>query len=68
MVFMPDFLDEAFLCACPELAIVAGALKGADNFDIAACTRLGIWFTVVPDLLSEHPRSGDVEPSLHTAG
>ena len=53
MVFMPDSLDETFLGACPELAVVAGALKGADNFDIEACTRLGIWFTVVPDLLSE---------------
>ena len=53
MVFMPDFLDEAFLRACPELVVVAGALKGADNFDIQACTRFGIGFTVVPDLLSE---------------
>jgi phosphonate dehydrogenase len=53
MVFMPDFLNDAFLSACPNLRVVAGALKGADNFDIEACTRLGIWFTVVPDLLSE---------------
>jgi phosphonate dehydrogenase len=53
MVFMPDSLDEAFLRECPNLRIVAGALKGCDNFDVAACTRLGIWFTIVPDLLSE---------------
>ena len=53
MVFMPDCLDEPFLSQCRSLLIVAGALKGADNFDVAACTRLGIWFTVVPDLLSE---------------
>ncbi len=53
MVFMPDSLDAAFLNACPKLLVVAGALKGADNFDIDACTRLGIWFTIVPDLLSE---------------
>jgi phosphonate dehydrogenase len=53
MVFMPDSLDEQFLRACPRLQIVAGALKGCDNFDVEACTRLGIWFTIVPDLLTE---------------
>jgi phosphonate dehydrogenase len=53
MVFMPDSLDDAFLAACPRLKIVAAALKGFDNFDVAACTRRGIWFTIVPDLLSE---------------
>jgi phosphonate dehydrogenase len=53
MVFMPDSLDEAFLRTCPNLKIVAAALKGCDNFDIDACTRLGIWFTIVPDLLTE---------------
>jgi phosphonate dehydrogenase len=52
MVFMPDSLDEAFLDACPDLKIVAAALKGYDNFDVAACTRRGVWFTIVPDLLS----------------
>jgi phosphonate dehydrogenase len=53
MVFMPDSLDEEFLRACPHLKIVAAALKGCDNFDVQACTRLGIWFTIVPDLLTE---------------
>jgi phosphonate dehydrogenase len=53
MVFMPDSLDEAFLRSCSNLKIVAAALKGYDNFDIEACTRLGIWFTIVPDLLTE---------------
>ena len=53
MVFMPDSLDEAFLRECPNLKIVAGALKGCDNFDVDACARLGIWFTIVPDLLTE---------------
>lgn len=53
MVFMPDSLDEAFLRTCPNLKIVAAALKGCDNFDVEACTRLGIWFTIVPDLLTE---------------
>lgn len=53
MVFMPDSLDERFLASCPNLKIVAAALKGCDNFDVDACTRLGIWFTIVPDLLTE---------------
>jgi phosphonate dehydrogenase len=49
---MPDRVDEAFLEACPHLKIVAGALKGADNFDAQACTRRGVWLTTVPDLLT----------------
>jgi phosphonate dehydrogenase len=53
MVFMADSLDEAFLSTCLHLEIVAAALKGCDNFDVEACTRLGIWFTIVPDLLTE---------------
>jgi phosphonate dehydrogenase len=52
MAFMPDAVDEAFLSACPRLKVVAAALKGPDNFDIAACTRRGVWFTLVPDLLT----------------
>lgn len=52
MVFMPDAVDEAFLTACPDLEIIAGALKGYDNFDIDACTRHGVWFAIVPDLLT----------------
>lgn len=52
MVFMPDSIDNDFLEACPELRIVAAALKGYDNFDVEACTRHGVWFTVVPDLLT----------------
>jgi phosphonate dehydrogenase len=53
MVFMPDSLDEEFIAACPRLKIVAAALKGYDNFDVAACIKRGIWFTIVPGLLSE---------------
>jgi phosphonate dehydrogenase len=49
---MADSLDESFLEACPRLVIVAAALKGYDNFDIAACTRRGVWFANVPDLLT----------------
>lgn len=52
MAFMPDAVNEAFLAECPRLRIVAAALKGPDNFDIAACTRRGVWFTLVPDLLT----------------
>jgi phosphonate dehydrogenase len=52
MVFMNDWLDAAMLDRCPRLRIVAAALKGSDNFDVAACTERGIWFTIVPDLLA----------------
>ena len=52
MVFMPDSIDGDFLELCPDLRIVAAALKGYDNFDVEACTRHGVWFTVVPDLLT----------------
>lgn len=53
LAFMPDCVDDEFLAQCPRLKIVAAALKGYDNFDVDACTRRGVWFTVVPDLLSE---------------
>ena len=53
VAFMPDRIDADFLNGCPRLKIVACALKGHDNFDIDACTQRGIWFTVVPDLLTE---------------
>jgi phosphonate dehydrogenase len=49
---MADRLDESFLEPCPKLVIVAAALKGYDNFDVDACTRHGVWFTNVPDLLT----------------
>jgi len=51
MVFMPDTIDEEFLDACSDLRVVSAALKGYDNFDVDACTRRGVWFTIVPDLL-----------------
>lgn len=53
MAFMPDRVDGRFLASCPDLKIVAGALKGYDNFDVDACTGRGVWLTVVPDLLTE---------------
>ncbi|MDA8337902.1 MAG: phosphonate dehydrogenase [Nitrospiraceae bacterium] len=52
MAFMPDTVDEDFLSRCPELKIVACALKGYDNFDVGACTRHGVLLTIVPDLLT----------------
>jgi phosphonate dehydrogenase len=52
MAFMPDRVDAAFLERCPRLRVVAGALKGCDNIDVAACTARGVWVTVVPDLLT----------------
>ena len=53
LAFMPDALDDSCLDHCPDLRIVACALKGYDNFDAAACARRGIWLTIVPDLLTE---------------
>jgi phosphonate dehydrogenase len=52
IVFMPDSIDDDFLRLCPNLKIVAAALKGYDNFDVESCTRRGVWFTIVPDLLT----------------
>ena len=53
MVFMPDSLDEHLLGQCPNLKVVSAALKGYDNFDVEACARRGVWFTIVPDLLTQ---------------
>lgn len=52
MVFMNDSLDNTTIENCPKLRVIAAALKGYDNFDVAACTKQGIWFTIVPDLLT----------------
>lgn len=48
---MADSVDEAFLSSCPRLRVVAAALKGYDNFDAEACSRYGVWLTVVPDTI-----------------
>jgi phosphonate dehydrogenase len=53
MAFMPDRADEETLRLCLRLKVIAGALKGWDNFDLAACTRRGVWLSVVSDLLTE---------------
>jgi phosphonate dehydrogenase len=52
MAFMPDQADAALLEASPRLRLIAGALKGGDNFDVQACSRRGVWFSLVPDLLT----------------
>lgn len=52
MSFMPDRVDAEFLRHCPRLRVIGCALKGYDNFDLDACTRHGVWLTIVPDLLT----------------
>ncbi|MCJ7494675.1 MAG: phosphonate dehydrogenase [Deltaproteobacteria bacterium] len=52
MLFMPDMIDEDFLRTCSHLKIVSAALKGYDNFDVEACTRHGVWFTIVKESLT----------------
>ena len=53
MGFMTDRVDVTLLQQAPKLKIVACALKGFDNYDVAACTKQGIWISIVPDLLTE---------------
>jgi|SRR2546429_2555323 len=52
LAFMTDHVDVDFLAACPRVKVIAGALKGFDNFDVEACTAAGVWVTIVPDLLT----------------
>lgn len=51
--FMTDRVDAATLREAHALRIVACALKGFDNYDVDACTRAGVWVSIVPDLLTE---------------
>lgn len=48
---MADRVDDAFLARCPRLRIVSATLKGYDNFDAGACTRRGVWLTIIPDTI-----------------
>lgn len=48
---MADSVDEAFLSGCPRLRVVSATLKGYDNFDADACSRRGVWLTIVPDTI-----------------
>lgn len=52
LAFMTDHVDVAFLEACPALRVIACALKGTDNFDLAACRARGVTVSFVPDLLT----------------
>ena len=52
LAFMPDSVDHPFLNQCDRLRIIAGALKGYDNFDVEACSEHRVLFTNVPDLLT----------------
>src|SRR5262249_15212670 len=52
LAFMTDHIDAGFLAACPRLRVAACALKGYDNFAVAACTARGVWLTISPDLLT----------------
>lgn len=53
MAFMPDFVDAEVLQHAPKLKTIACALKGYDNFDLAACEQAGVTISFVPDLLTE---------------
>lgn len=52
VVCMADHVDAQLLDAGPQLRIVAATLKGYDNIDADACTRRGIWLTILPDELT----------------
>jgi phosphonate dehydrogenase len=49
---MTDHVDQEFLERCPRLRVISATLKGYDNFDVAACTRRGVWLTALPDQLT----------------
>ena len=53
MGFMTDRVDAPLLAQAPRLRVVACALKGFDSYDVDACTRAGVWMSIVPDLLTE---------------
>ena len=52
IAFMTDSVDKELLDLSPRLRIVAGAMKGVDNFDITAMTEKGVYFTRCEDLLT----------------
>ncbi len=52
MAFMTERVDGELLAAAPRLKVVAGALKGFDNIDVAALNARGVALTIVPDLLT----------------
>ena len=52
LMFMPDYVDAQFLDQCPRLRSIAGALRGFDNFDLAACEARGVRYRFIPNLLA----------------
>jgi phosphonate dehydrogenase len=52
IAFMPDTVSQEFLEGCPHLRIVAGVLRGPDNFDLAAMSARGVHFSRCGDLLT----------------
>ena len=46
-------IDAELLAACPLLRVVANMAVGYNNFDIAACTAVGVLATNTPDVLTE---------------
>lgn len=53
LAFMTDRVDAETLKHAPRLRTIACALKGYDNFDLAACAAAGVRVSFVPDLLTE---------------
>jgi phosphonate dehydrogenase len=83
MAFMTDRVDQHTLLNAPRLRTIACALKGYDNFDLAACAAAGVSVSFVPDLLTEptaelalglaiaaarHVRAGDASVRAGYAG
>jgi phosphonate dehydrogenase len=52
LAFMTDRIDAAFLRDAPQLRVIACALKGFDNVDLAACSAHGVCVSIAPDLLT----------------
>lgn len=52
VAFMPDRVDAELLQVAPHLKLIACALKGHDNFDLAACRSRNVAVTIVEDLLT----------------
>lgn len=46
-------VDEAFLARAPRLRVVANAVVGYDNVDVAACRRRGVAVSNTPDVLTD---------------
>lgn len=78
---LTDRIDAALLERAPRLRIVANAVVGFDNVDLAACRARGVAVTNTPDVLTEATadlawalilmtvrRLGEAEASLRAGG